>query len=1031
MQRTLPLALVSWLVCSSGWPADWPTYRADPARSGSTAETLPSALRPRWTFRPPAPPQPAWPRSDRVAQDRAFQAVAAGGSVFFGSSADGKLYALDAATGSVRWTFTTEGPVRFAPTVWRGRVFAVSDDGHLYALSADDGRLLWSRRGGPTNARRLGNERMISKWPARGAPAVVDDTVYFAAGIWPSDGIFLHALDAATGEVRWTNGDSGGISMPQPHGNANAESGISAQGYLVATDFPRAVGRGAAPGGARDGGAAGDVPGDGEASVRRLLVPTGRAVPAAFDRDSGRFEYFHLQKFGRKGGSATMAVAGMFLNGGVLFDAAAGQARLTIGPGPVALTPGGLVRSGRGDVQGFAWIEADTVDRLGNRVAGPGLEPLWKVADVDGRGEVIVAGDRVVAGGAGRVTIIDDGRRVTWSAEVEGLALGLAVSDGRLLVSTDTGAIQCFDSRPVGSPVVVELQQFASPYPPDRMIAAAADEIVRVSQTLRGFCLDLGCGDGHLAFELARRTELQIVAVESDRRRYEVTRARLDAAGLLGSRVTVLHAESLDDTGLPDFFANLVVSGRGVKAGGDVPAEREAARLLRPYGGVLVAGPPGAMRVTRRGPLQGAGEWTHQYSDAANTLCSSDDLVRGRLGMLWFRDVDVEMPQRHGRGPSPLFYDGRLYAEGIDELVCLDAYNGRLLWKHALSGVLKAYDGDELMGTAGTHSNYCVAEQGVFVRHRGYCLRIDRVTGELLARFDAPPQTDGGASTWGFIACVDGVLFGTLADPDHVVTYRYVDRGGDMKSQLTESKTLFALDTNAGGLLWRYDARHSIRHNAISVGRGRVYLIDRPQATFDRRRDGKPGDDGHAPGTLLALDAAEGRELWRCDERIDGTMLALSGEHRTLVMSHQPTRFALASETGGRLSAYDAETGDRRWEREASYSSRPLINDRTIYAQGGAWDLFDGEPRPFSFARSYGCGVLAGSRHTMVYRSATLGYFDLVRRDRTENFGGTRPGCWINAIPAGGLVLVPDASAGCSCSYLNQAWFALQPEGER
>ena len=66
----------------------------------------------------------------------------------------------------------------------------------------------------------------------------------------------------------------------------------------------------------------------------------------------------------------------------------------------------------------------------------------------------------------------------------------------------------------------------------------------------------------------------------------------------------------------------------------------------------------------------------------------------------------------------------------------------------------------------------------------------------------------------------------------------------------------------------------------------------------------------------------------------------------------------------------------------------------------------------------------------MVFRSATLGYCEFDRPGEVENFGGIRPGCWINAIPAGGLVLVPDASAGCSCSYLNRAWLALEPTGE-
>jgi hypothetical protein len=44
-----------------------------------------------------------------------------------------------------------------------------SDDGCLYALSLSDGRVLWKHRGGPDARMCLGNERMISRWPARGA----------------------------------------------------------------------------------------------------------------------------------------------------------------------------------------------------------------------------------------------------------------------------------------------------------------------------------------------------------------------------------------------------------------------------------------------------------------------------------------------------------------------------------------------------------------------------------------------------------------------------------------------------------------------------------------------------------------------------------------------------------------------------------------------------------------------------------------------------------------------------------------------
>jgi outer membrane protein assembly factor BamB len=63
--------------------------------------------------------------------------------LFYGSSADCKIYALDAATGRLRWSLFTDGPVRFAPAVWHDRVFVISDDGHLYCLAASDGSLLW------------------------------------------------------------------------------------------------------------------------------------------------------------------------------------------------------------------------------------------------------------------------------------------------------------------------------------------------------------------------------------------------------------------------------------------------------------------------------------------------------------------------------------------------------------------------------------------------------------------------------------------------------------------------------------------------------------------------------------------------------------------------------------------------------------------------------------------------------------------------------------------------------------------------
>ena len=127
------------------------------------------------------------------------------------------------------------------------------------------------------------------------------------------------------------------------------------------------------------------------------------------------------------------------------------------------------------------------------------------------------------------------------------------------------------------------------------------------------------------------------------------------------------------------------------------------------------------------------------------------------------------------------------------------------------------------------------------------------------------------------------------------------------------------------------------------------------------------------------------------------------------------------------MAGIRAGDGMRLWDVRAQYESRPILNDRTVYAQPGAWDLLSGKQLPFTFTRSYGCGIPVGSKNLLVFRSATLGYVDLTGARRTENYGGIRPGCWINAIPAGGLLLMADAASWCTCSYLNQATVALQP----
>jgi outer membrane protein assembly factor BamB len=1022
------LCLLCALLAGPAAAADWPTSRGDARRGNASPQELSARLNLQWVRSYPAL-RPAWPDQPKMQFDAAHDPVVLGHRLFVASSRTDSVTALDTATGVEVWTFHAGGPVRFAPVAWEDRLYVPADDGFLYCLDAERGTVLWQFRGGPSDRRVLGNERLISTWPARGAPVVADGTVYFAAGIWPFMGIFLHALDARTGRVVWTNDGDGSLYTKQPH-FADAFAGVAPQGALV-------------------------VAGD------RLLIPGGRSVPACYERATGKLIYYRLAENGKRGGGSDVATAGpLFVNGGEAFDLATGDSLGSLGE-QVVLTDEVAYGYTAGVLQAYDLRTAGRTEEVEDSKGNPVKRPVWPPdqlgsANLPGVECLIKAGSRLYAGTAGRVLAVElplpDGHEptVSWEADVEGTPARLLAADDRLFAVTREGRVLCF------GPNAAEPRTYPLPEAPAPAADAWTERARRLLETTdvrEGYCVAWGAGSGRLIHELARQSRLHVIAIDPDPDRVAAVRQDLIAAGLYGDRVEV-HVGDPRTFSLPPYLASLMVAEDLSAA--DAAFLGRAFAALRPYGGVACLPIPAARRadlrqkveaahlvnagvrdagdwllLAREGALPGVANWTHEHADAANTRVSQDTLVKAPLGLLWFGGTSHEgILPRHGHGPQPQVVDGRLIIEGVDLLRALDVYTGRLLWETPLTGLGQRFNITKHQpGANESGSNFVSTPDCIYVVQGAVCLRLDPATGRLLGGFHlpAPPEARGPLS-WDYLSVWEDYLIGggDEAGPGPL-------SAGD--DDQTCSKYLVVLDRHTGHALWSATARSGFRHNGVCVGGGRVYAIDRlPGEQLARLR--RRGESPSVPPRLVAFELHSGREVWSTDEDVFGTWLSYSSQHDVLVEAGRVTRDVLADEPRG-MRAYRADSGAVLWY-ERTYAGPPMIHGEIVLEDQGACDLLTGAPHlredpltgrpvPWTWSRGYGCNTPAASEHLLTFRSGAAGYYDLARDGGTGNFGGFRSSCTNNLLVADGVLTAPDYTRTCTCSYQNQTSLALVP----
>lgn len=1017
MKRLAALAFVIlglFLACDL-LAADWPQYRYDAGRSAASPEQLPATLHLQWTRQLPTP-RPAFPAEVRLAYDASYEPVVLGKTLLVPSMVTDSVTAVDTESGAPRWHFLAEGPVRFAPVASRGKVYFVSDDGCLYCVDAADGKLRWKFEWLPpdeSNRKVLGSGRLISLRPARGGPVLADGVLFFGAGIWSKYGVSVHALDAESGKVIWSNTQSDQVPKANmDHGIANY-AGLTPQGYLAVVND-------------------------------KLVVPCGAQLPAFLDLNTGALDTYCMGWGGRNGlpkGTWFVAGARNYLShGGDLYDVTrpnderfdksggwpsgrapdfksrlypAGLTRLRIDPvnqkdlgafrepvftsdvmfdndwGIVAYDLGSAELGERAKSEVPLYRKNDTYPDKWKAT----FRELWRLPS-----ELrvhIKAGDHLYLGGEGvvqavRIPAAGEKPQLVWETKIEGTPHRMLAADGKLFVVTREGKIYAFGPQEQRSPAVHAMPRAASP-PADGWTKTAT-QILHATKVRDGFAVVLGANSGRLVEELIGQSSLDLIVIEPDAQKAAELRERLHRAGLYGIRASVHVGDPLSYP-LPPYLASLVVSedwaGLGAAA---TPALLKAIfHPLRPYGGTACLAVPPAEQdelaktvaecrlagaaarragdwvlVSRDGPLCGSADWTHAEADAANTGASEDRFVAAPLELLWF-----DTPKRWMRTLGATMVrvcGGRMFIKAGD-LRAFDVFTGRTLWQVSLPFAHSPND------------QVIALEDAVYVAGGTTCLVLDPATGRESGRINVP---DGLTGAWSDLRAWQDYLVGRCG------------------------KHLVCIERSSGKLAWKYDCGQP--GLSVAVGGGKVFSADLPNK--------KRGEtNGQAPKTR-AFDIATGELLWE----IPGGSEVRYAPSLDLVV----TSAGIYRAKDGSLAAPVPKAPPA----ESKPGSPPKERPRPLFVVGqkllfgtteriAAYDLETGDEsgEPTTWTRR-GCTIPRASVNLVTTRfRGNAACIDLASREIIP-FWNVRAACSNNLFPADGVLNMPSLTGGCTCNYM-------------
>jgi len=569
-------------------------------------------------------------------------------------------------------------------------------------------------------------------------------------------------------------------------------------------------------------------------------------------------------------------------------------------------------------------------------------------------------------------------------------------------------------------------------------VSKLVSEIKNLNKNTKGIGLVFGTKNEDLALQIAEETTLKVIVFETSNRKVNKLRKKLQRTGFYGSKIEVQLVKDYKSLPITSDVANFVVVNNYKLTGAN-----EIIRLIKPKGYAILNGKEdvhskwlskseSSWQVTRsnsnnfellkKRPIEASGEWSHQYGLPDNSAFGGESL----WGSTSTEDFEIQwmgrpgprfQTDRSGRKPSPLAVNGKMFVQGKERIIAVDAYNGNVHWSKEIPDLSR-------MNLVRDCSNWVADSDFVYVAHKNNLLVINANNGKMNEIIPVKKGANSKGNDWGYISLVKDIIIGSAIPKGSNYTNYYGGQGwydaksGPLAYQVV-SNSLFARKKEGKELLWNYEKEESyIINSTITITNNQICFVESRNSKLKLTKDGRADPDVFKNLYMVSINPETGNVNWEhainTKPGITAYFMVGSGDRIVILASNEGKYY---------IYNYNAVTGKLEWEKDQSWyathhgahMSKPAIVNNRLIVKPAMYKLDTGELLKEEVPKAgHGCASYALSEQSIFYRGGSVTQFNF-DTDKFSKWERLRPDCWLSTIPAQGMVLSPEAGGGCSC----------------